>query len=862
MGHVYLAEDMQLGRKVAIKLLAPEFALDPGIKERFKHEAQAVAALSHTNIITIYEFGDYDNNPFIVMEYVNGESLRDILKHKKLSVEEVISIARQICDGLFKSHRTGIIHRDLKPENILFDSDGRVKILDFGLAKFRNHNNITQKSMRLGTINYMSPEQLQGIEINEQSDIFSLGVMLYEIFSGHLPFIADYEASLIYAILHEHPKPVKEYIPDFPDSLQKILDRTLAKEKNSRYKSVDDLSRDLIALQNQSAPNMPVTTLADSGSVEELLDHRQQIDDLIELKYKRPVVILISDMVGSTEYFEQRGDIEGRAMVNRHHRQLFPVIQKREGEIFKTMGDSILVSFRNVSAACLCACEMQRTLIAENTKLPPDDRIRIRIALHYGNAVIEAGDVYGDAVNVASRIEKLTAGDQIMLSQAVVDALGSGSEHTVVYAGSVGLKGKSEKIALYRLRWHEGENIEPIPDHDSQMKDLPTPPPLARPIKVRITAPYKLQTVQKIKSEVLDQQLQNPYMNRVMIQDIEEFYGRRNEIEKIYSRIGSSRPQSISLVGERRIGKSSLLSFIYNPLNRRKYLKNPDEYVFIFIDFQEHRGIGITEFFTIIFQALLEAFNGKLEIDAEPNYEGFKRVISAFDEQKLKLILLFDEFELVTKNENFDTEFYSFCRSIANNYNVGYLVSSGRNLQTLCHSKQISDSPFFNIFSNLTLGQFTLEEAKSLISKPTEKLNFSLSPYTDFILDIAGFYPFFIQIACAALYEQLKNGAHHDKSFLEKVKDDFLDEARVHFQQIWTMADDDQREVFLNVSNGKKIQTAQEYLLKILEKEGYIKPGKKHPEIFSSLFKEYILNRFGTDHKSSSRIWPFIKSTK
>jgi serine/threonine-protein kinase len=351
-------------------------------------------------------------------------------------------------------------------------------------------------------------------------------------------------------------------------------------------------------------------------------------------------------------------------------------------------------------------------------------------------------------------------------------------------------------------------------------------------------------------------------MNRVMIQHIEEFYGRRNEIEKIYSRIGSSRPQSISIVGERRIGKSSLLSFINHPFNRRKYLKDPDEYVFVFIDFQERRGIGITDFFTIIFQALLDAFNGTLEIDAEPNYEGFKRVIAVFDEKKLKLIMLFDEFELVTKNENFDTEFYSFCRSIANNYNVAYLVSSGRNLQTLCHSKQISDSPFFNIFSNMTLGQFTLEEAKSLITIPAEKLDISLSPYMDFILDIAGFYPFFIQIACAALFEQLKNGAHHDKSFLEKVKDDFLDEAKVHFQQIWTTADEDQRHVFLNLCRGQKIQPAQKYLLKILEKEGYVKPGKKHPEIFSSLFKEYILNRFGTTRKSSSRIWSFIKNEK
>jgi serine/threonine protein kinase len=121
MGHVYLAEDIHLGRKAAIKLLAPEFSRDDNIRERFKREAQAVAALSHHNIVTIYEFGDFNHNPYIVMEYVDGDSLRDLQREKKLSLEEIVSITRQICDGLAKSHQTGIIHRDLKPENVLFD---------------------------------------------------------------------------------------------------------------------------------------------------------------------------------------------------------------------------------------------------------------------------------------------------------------------------------------------------------------------------------------------------------------------------------------------------------------------------------------------------------------------------------------------------------------------------------------------------------------------------------------------------------------------------------------------------------------------------------------------------------------------
>jgi serine/threonine protein kinase/AAA+ ATPase superfamily predicted ATPase len=857
MGHVYLAEDLHLGRKAALKMLAPEFTRDEVIKQRFKREAQAVAALNHHNIVTIFEFGDFNNIPYIVMEYVNGESLRDRLRNKKLTLNEIIQITAQICEGLSKSHKTGIIHRDLKPENILFDQDNCVKILDFGLAKFRNHENITQKSMRVGTINYMSPEQLSGQEVDTQSDIFSLGIILYELFTGTLPFKGDYEASIIYSILHENPKPVVEFDQNLPPAVQSIINRSLAKEKKDRFNSVDQLAAELSALLpspvTQSQPKSEIS----AGSVEELLEQRQNIDKLIESKYKRLIVILFSDIVGSTRFFEQRGDIDGRAMLSRHNRQMFPVIKKNNGTIIKTMGDSIMASFLDVRAACSCAREMQQVLLRENQAQPPEDRISIRIAFHFGKAVIEKEDVFGDAVNVASRIQKYTDGDQIMISQSVVDEIANDSEYTYVQVGSVDMKGKAEKMSLYRLKWYDEELIEHIQQVDSEIVEtitLPLPQP-SHP--VTILESYKLILPAKSKSDALRDELKNPYMNRVMIQDIEEFYGRRNEVEKIYSRVGSSRPQSISLVGERRIGKSSLLNFINHPVNRQKYLKTPDEYIFIFIDFQEKRGIEISEFFSIIFEALLNEFNGKLKIDVQANYEGFKKIVSTFEEAGLKLILLFDEFELVTKNKNFDSEFYSYCRSIANNFNVAYIVSSGRNLQTLCHSKEISDSPFFNIFSNLTLSQFNRTEAVSLITGPAQKMNHTLQPYVDFIIDIAGYYPFFIQIACAALFEQLKDKNLKLHSLQDAVKEDFLDEAKVHFQQIWETASDEQREVVLLLCQAKKIPPSQLYILKILEKEGYIKPGKSKPEVFSSLFKEYILNRYAAKSKSGTIFWPF-----
>jgi serine/threonine protein kinase/AAA+ ATPase superfamily predicted ATPase len=864
MGHVYLAEDLQLGRKAAIKMLAPEFSKDEIVRQRFKREAQAVAALNHQNIVTIFEFGDYNNTPYIVMEYVDGESLRERLLRKRLTLPDIIHIALQICEGLAKSHNTGIIHRDLKPENILFDRDDRVKILDFGLAKFRNHENITHKSMRVGTINYMSPEQLSGQEVDAQSDIFSFGIILYELFTGSLPFKGEYEASIIYAILHENPKPLLEINKELPAQVQKVIDRALAKEKNDRYTSVGQLAGELSTLLSVPVPSadLPLKSGISANSVEELLEHRQNIDKLIETKYKRSIVILFSDIVGSTRFFEQRGDIDGRAMLSRHNRQMFPIIKKHSGTVIKTMGDSIMASFGEVQDGCACARQMQQSLLEENKTLPPEDRISIRIALHFGKAVIEKDDVFGDAVNVASRVEKFTDGDQIMISQAVVDALTDGHDFVFEQVGSVDMKGKSEKMSLYRLKWYDEELIEQIPEVDSEVSEHISTPAPQTANTVTILKPFKLEIPQKLKSDALSDEIKNPYMNRVMIQDIEEFFGRRSEVEKIYSRVGSSRPQSISLVGTRRIGKSSLLNFVQHPANRRKYLKNADEFIFIFIDFQERRGIQIADFFSSIYEALYDAFNGNLRIDVSPDYEGFKKIVSTFEDAGLKLILLFDEFELITKNKNFDTEFYSFCRSIANNYNVAYIVSSARNLQTLTHSKEISDSPFFNIFSNMTLSQFNRPEAVALITEPAKKMDIAQQPYIDFIIDIAGYYPFFIQMACAALFEHLKNNDLRNNALQEAVKEDFLDEAKVHFQQIWESSGEYQKEVILLLCQGKKIPPSQSYLLKNLEKEGYVKTGKKKPEIFSSLFREYILSRYAVKSKSGSFFWPFSGKTQ
>jgi serine/threonine protein kinase/tetratricopeptide (TPR) repeat protein len=251
MGEVYLAEDRKLNRRVALKFLPARLSSQEELKERFKREARAAAALNHPNIITIHEVSEYEGQPFIAMEYVEGESLKDLIAGKELSTSEVLDIALQVSEGLAVAHGAGIVHRDIKPQNILLGKDGRVKICDFGLAKLKTDITLTQAGSTLGTVAYMSPEQAQGKEVDDRSDIFSLGVVLYEMTAGRLPFRGDHEAAVIHSILNDAPEPLVRYKSDVPESLQRIVDKALEKNRDTRYQHADDLRADLKKLSTE-----------------------------------------------------------------------------------------------------------------------------------------------------------------------------------------------------------------------------------------------------------------------------------------------------------------------------------------------------------------------------------------------------------------------------------------------------------------------------------------------------------------------------------------------------------------------------------------------------------------------------------
>ncbi len=245
MGIVYKAEDTRLKRNVALKFLPPGLTKDKEARDRFVLEAQAAAALSHPNICTIHEIDEEVGRSFIVMEYVEGESLKNKIDKGPIAIEEAVDTAIQVAEGLEEAHRKEIVHRDIKSANIMITEKGQAKIMDFGLAKVKGGTLLTREGTTLGTVAYMSPEQARGEEVDHRTDIWSLGIVLYEMLSGQLPFVGDREASILYSVVHEEAKPVTAWNPKISSELQQIIDRCLKKKPEARYRSTADFLRNL-----------------------------------------------------------------------------------------------------------------------------------------------------------------------------------------------------------------------------------------------------------------------------------------------------------------------------------------------------------------------------------------------------------------------------------------------------------------------------------------------------------------------------------------------------------------------------------------------------------------------------------------
>ncbi len=264
MGEVYLATDITAGRKAALKLLPLRFTGDAERLKRFQREAWAVVGLNHPNIVTVYEIGEDHSTHYIASELIEGETLRQRLMRGQIQVGEAVDVAIQVANALVAAHETGIVHRDIKPENIMLRPDGYVKVLDFGIAKLAEQQvplttprdealSLVETNLGsiLGTIRYMSPEQARGGQLDKTTDIWSLGVVLYEMATGHAPFTGDTPREVMSSILEKEPPPLTHYIAHAPAKLQQIVSKALRKDREQRYRSAHELLEALKGLRHK-----------------------------------------------------------------------------------------------------------------------------------------------------------------------------------------------------------------------------------------------------------------------------------------------------------------------------------------------------------------------------------------------------------------------------------------------------------------------------------------------------------------------------------------------------------------------------------------------------------------------------------
>ncbi len=278
MGVVYKAKDTKLKRIVALKFLAPELTRHTEAKERFIHEAQAASSLDHPNICTVHEIDETEGQMFIAMACVEGQSLREKIQKGPMKLDEALDSVIQATSGLHEAHENGIIHRDIKSANIMVTNKGQAKIMDFGVAKFAEGTRFTQTGTTMGTIAYMSPEQAQGEKVDCRTDIWSMGVVLYEIITGRLPFRGDFEQAVVYSILNEEPEPITGLRTGVPMELERIVNKSLAKNPDERYQHADDLLVDLRTLRNKlpdlvssSAISRPIPTVTKPRKIQKSL---------------------------------------------------------------------------------------------------------------------------------------------------------------------------------------------------------------------------------------------------------------------------------------------------------------------------------------------------------------------------------------------------------------------------------------------------------------------------------------------------------------------------------------------------------------------------------------------------------------
>ncbi|TDI36543.1 MAG: serine/threonine protein kinase [Acidobacteria bacterium] len=286
MGAVYEGHDPALDRRVAIKTLAADVIADVDSRSRFEREARAAAKLQHPNIVTIYELGNFGGaeKPYIVMEYLEGTDVSNLIGDEGMPIAEALDIVIQLCRALDFAHQNGVVHRDIKPANLRCLDNGQIKIMDFGIARVEGSRQITKSGVMIGTVHYMSPEQIRGQKLDGRTDIFSAGCILYELLTGGRPFLGDSATSILYNIVNEQPVPVVEKKNTIPQEIQDVLERAMAKKAEDRFEHAGDMARELEKILSVYRKTLPRTTRALQTTLDELqaLNRSENWEELVK----------------------------------------------------------------------------------------------------------------------------------------------------------------------------------------------------------------------------------------------------------------------------------------------------------------------------------------------------------------------------------------------------------------------------------------------------------------------------------------------------------------------------------------------------------------------------------------------------
>lgn len=404
MGVVYRARDSRIGRDVAIKTLTEGYSGDPDMLTRFYQEAGHTGNLRHTNIVTVYDFGDENGLPYIVMEYLDGEPLDKLIREKEsLHLSEKLDIIEQVCGALAYAHHQGMIHRDVKPANIIVQPDGLVKLLDFGIARAGEQPQeaetaMTRAGMLVGTPAYMAPERLLGQPFDGRSDIFSTGAVLYQFLTGALPFDAEYPANL-HQILHENPPPLKRYLSSYPPQLDEVIDRALAKDPPKRYPDADGMAADLKEIGTKLKAQRVAELLGEARAAvnkEEYARAKGLLNQLLRVDSQHAAARKL--MIAVDEYFSRQKVRQQVAQLTKVAQEA--IEQRNWDHALSVCGEILKLDTQNADAAALRA----RAIAGKRTKEQIQQLLRdADSARHSGN--------YDTAKQIAGRASELDPSD-------------------------------------------------------------------------------------------------------------------------------------------------------------------------------------------------------------------------------------------------------------------------------------------------------------------------------------------------------------------------------------------------------------------------------------------------------------------